>query len=191
MRCASRVTEEKLRVSGHTVHVCFVPAMDTVRPVTLRQVSGCSLGAARLKFPFADWWELLTVSFACFLTPALHIGVCNCRDNTAGPHCEKCHDGYYGDSTAGTSSDCKPCPCPGGSSCAVVPMTQEVVCTNCPTGTTGESALSSCCSVLSFRNTLGEGLWECLDFFCLFVWLNDDNFLSRQSCIGNRFIIDL
>lgn len=38
MRCASQVTEEKLRVSGHTVHACFVPAMDTVRPVTLRQV---------------------------------------------------------------------------------------------------------------------------------------------------------
>uniref|UniRef100_A0A2K6M3B5 Laminin subunit gamma-1 n=1 Tax=Rhinopithecus bieti TaxID=61621 RepID=A0A2K6M3B5_RHIBE len=65
-------------------------------------------------------------------------GVCNCRDNTAGPHCEKCSDGYYGDSTAGTSSDCQPCPCPGGSSCAVVPKTKEVVCTNCPTGTTGK-----------------------------------------------------
>ncbi|KAK1329285.1 hypothetical protein QTO34_011466 [Cnephaeus nilssonii] len=60
-------------------------------------------------------------------------GVCNCRDNTAGPNCEKCSDGYYGDPTAGTSSDCQPCPCPGGSSCAVVPTTQEVVCTNCPT----------------------------------------------------------
>uniref|UniRef100_A0A8C0WK76 Laminin subunit gamma-1 n=1 Tax=Castor canadensis TaxID=51338 RepID=A0A8C0WK76_CASCN len=64
--------------------------------------------------------------------------VCNCRDNTAGPHCEKCGDGYYGDSTVGTSSDCQPCPCPGGSSCAVVPKTKEVVCTNCPTGTTGK-----------------------------------------------------
>ncbi|XP_011359503.1 laminin subunit gamma-1 isoform X1 [Pteropus vampyrus] len=65
-------------------------------------------------------------------------GVCNCRDNTAGPQCERCSDGYYGDSSLGTSSDCQPCPCPGGSSCAVVPKTQEVVCTNCPTGTTGK-----------------------------------------------------
>ncbi|XP_016001055.2 laminin subunit gamma-1 [Rousettus aegyptiacus] len=65
-------------------------------------------------------------------------GVCDCRDNTAGPQCERCSDGYYGDSSLGTSSDCQPCPCPGGSSCAVVPKTQEVVCTNCPTGTTGK-----------------------------------------------------
>lgn len=38
VRCASPVTEEKRRILGPTVHACFVPAMDTVRPVTLRQV---------------------------------------------------------------------------------------------------------------------------------------------------------
>lgn len=54
VRCASRATEEKPRVSGHIAHVCFVPAMDTVRPVTLRQVSRCSLGAACPKFSSAD-----------------------------------------------------------------------------------------------------------------------------------------
>lgn len=37
MRCASRGTGEKLRVSGRIAHVCSVPATDTVRPVTLRQ----------------------------------------------------------------------------------------------------------------------------------------------------------
>nr|XP_014351267.1 PREDICTED: laminin subunit gamma-1 [Latimeria chalumnae] len=65
-------------------------------------------------------------------------GVCECRDNTAGPNCERCADGFYGDSTIGSSNDCKPCPCPGGSSCAVVPKTKEVVCVNCPSGTTGK-----------------------------------------------------
>ena len=67
--------------------------------------------------------------------------MCSCQHNTAGLSCERCKDGYYGDSTAGTSTDCKPCPCPGGATCAVVPKTKEVVCTNCPTGTTGESLL--------------------------------------------------
>lgn len=37
-RYASQVTGEKPRVLDHTVPVCFVLAMDTVRPVTLKQV---------------------------------------------------------------------------------------------------------------------------------------------------------
>lgn len=64
--------------------------------------------------------------------------MCDCLHNTAGLSCERCKDGFYGDSTAGSSSDCKPCPCPGGATCAVVPKTREVVCTNCPAGTTGK-----------------------------------------------------
>jgi len=161
VRCASRVTEEKRRASARTVPVCSAPAMGTARPATLSQVRGRPLGTARPKLSSAGGSETPAVLFAwtlaCLLTPSLQIGVCNCRDNTAGPNCEKCSDGYYGDSTAGTSLDCQPCPCPGGSSCAVVPKTQEVVCTNCPTGTTGESALPT--------GALGkEELWKFLGF---------------------------
>lgn len=39
VRCASQATEEKLRALDLTAHVCSVPATDTVRPVTPRQVS--------------------------------------------------------------------------------------------------------------------------------------------------------
>ncbi|XP_067309567.1 laminin subunit gamma-1 [Pseudorasbora parva] len=65
-------------------------------------------------------------------------GMCSCQHNTAGMSCERCKDGFYGDSTRGSSSDCKECPCPPGATCAVVPKTKEVVCTNCPAGTTGK-----------------------------------------------------
>ncbi|XP_066536763.1 laminin subunit gamma-1 [Hoplias malabaricus] len=65
-------------------------------------------------------------------------GMCDCQDNTAGQSCERCKDGFYGDATAGTSTDCNPCPCPSGATCAIVPKTKDVVCTNCPQGTTGK-----------------------------------------------------
>ncbi|XP_038859912.1 laminin subunit gamma-1-like isoform X1 [Salvelinus namaycush] len=81
-------------------------------------------------------------------------GMCDCQHNTAGLSCERCKDGYYGDSTVGSSSDCKPCPCPGGSTCAVVPKTKEVVCTNCPTGTTGKRC--ELCDDGFFGDPLGE-----------------------------------
>ena len=31
----------------------------------------------------------------------------NCTDNTAGDHCERCADGYYGDTTNGGSCQCE------------------------------------------------------------------------------------
>nr|XP_045009937.1 laminin subunit alpha-4 isoform X2 [Jaculus jaculus] len=40
-------------------------------------------------------------------------GFClNCQRNTTGEHCEKCLDGYIGDSIRGAPRFCQPCPCP-------------------------------------------------------------------------------
>ena len=44
-------------------------------------------------------------------------GVCiACANNTEGDECERCRDGFYGDATGGTASDCTPCPCSSPSS---------------------------------------------------------------------------
>lgn len=64
-------------------------------------------------------------------------GVCTCTDYTTGPSCERCLDGYYGNALIGSSRDCQPCPCPDRSSCAQLPDTGAVVCTNCPEGQRG------------------------------------------------------
>ncbi|KAF5919960.1 hypothetical protein HPG69_014326 [Diceros bicornis minor] len=40
-------------------------------------------------------------------------GFCvHCQRNTTGEHCEKCLDGYIGDSIRGAPRFCQPCPCP-------------------------------------------------------------------------------
>ncbi|KAK7835265.1 hypothetical protein U0070_017801, partial [Myodes glareolus] len=40
-------------------------------------------------------------------------GFClHCQQNTTGEHCERCLDGYIGDSIRGAPQFCQPCPCP-------------------------------------------------------------------------------
>nr|CAD27803.1 lamC1 [Tetraodon nigroviridis] len=81
-------------------------------------------------------------------------GACDCQDNTAGLSCERCRDGFYGDASGGTAADCHPCPCPAGATCAVVLRSKEVVCTNCPAGTTGKRC--ELCDDGFFGDPLGQ-----------------------------------
>lgn len=74
-------------------------------------------------------------------TPPLVAGACECSDFTAGMTCERCRAGYHGNAVTGTPGDCRPCPCPGRTSCAEIAKTGQVVCTNCPAGQTGEMNL--------------------------------------------------
>ncbi|XP_072298063.1 laminin subunit gamma-1 [Eucyclogobius newberryi] len=81
-------------------------------------------------------------------------GACECQHSTAGLSCERCTDGYYGDATGGSATDCQPCPCPSGANCALIPKTREVVCTNCPPGTTGKRC--ELCDDGFFGDPLGQ-----------------------------------
>ncbi|XP_054012773.1 laminin subunit alpha [Hylaeus anthracinus] len=43
----------------------------------------------------------------------VNTGIClNCKDGTTGDHCELCQEGYYGNATGGTPTDCLICACP-------------------------------------------------------------------------------
>lgn len=74
-------------------------------------------------------------------------GVClNCRGDTAGPSCEVCARGFYGNPVLGVA--CLSCPCPLTSipgqfsqDCQVVPESEEVSCLNCPLGHTGKDTI--------------------------------------------------
>ncbi|XP_062872107.1 laminin subunit beta-1 [Trichomycterus rosablanca] len=74
-----------------------------------------------------------------------HTGTCHgCRDHTAGHHCERCVNGYYGNPVLGSGEHCRPCQCPGtpesghshGESCHMEPASNQVIC-QCRQGYTG------------------------------------------------------
>ncbi|XP_010881595.2 laminin subunit gamma-2 [Esox lucius] len=73
---------------------------------------------------------------------------CNCRGGTCDPETgdcfsadetpgqdNTCPSGYYNDPVRPGS--CRKCPCLSGASCTVSPITREVQCDRCPSGTTG------------------------------------------------------
>ena len=64
-------------------------------------------------------------------------GKCLCQDNTVGDDCSRCEDGFYGNPTAGTKDDCKPCPCVFGKQCILIGS--KVKCTDCPEGHQGNT----------------------------------------------------
>ncbi|XP_025905366.1 laminin subunit gamma-3 [Nothoprocta perdicaria] len=81
-------------------------------------------------------------------------GRCRCWHHTEGPSCERCSAGFHGDPTAGREDDCRPCPCPGGSPCARLPGSDEVVCTGCPPGQRGKRC--ELCDDGFFGDPLGQ-----------------------------------
>lgn len=77
------------------------------------------------------------------------LGECFCQHNTIGEKCERCAVGYYGNPLRGTSDDCKKCACPlenpennfsPGCQLDDLNLSNQggYVCTQCPTGWTGD-----------------------------------------------------
>ncbi|XP_058849388.1 basement membrane-specific heparan sulfate proteoglycan core protein-like isoform X4 [Acipenser ruthenus] len=74
----------------------------------------------------------------------LETGECQqCQHNTAGPHCEICKPGFYGDPKDGSPEACRPCPCPGTSPSTQFSLTcfldtdGQPTCDNCPASYAG------------------------------------------------------
>ncbi|KAM4611104.1 basement membrane-specific heparan sulfate proteoglycan core protein [Polymixia lowei] len=71
-------------------------------------------------------------------------GAClQCLHNTAGPRCDRCLPGFYGNPATGGAQACQPCPCPGTSSSnqfsqsCYLDSDGQPTCDSCPPGYTG------------------------------------------------------
>ncbi|KAK1803404.1 hypothetical protein P4O66_020832 [Electrophorus voltai] len=71
-------------------------------------------------------------------------GACQqCLHNTAGPQCETCLPGFYGDPVTGDAHACRPCPCMGdapgnnGAKSCYLDTDGHPTCNNCPPGYIG------------------------------------------------------
>uniref|UniRef100_A0A4W5NTC5 Heparan sulfate proteoglycan 2 n=1 Tax=Hucho hucho TaxID=62062 RepID=A0A4W5NTC5_9TELE len=74
----------------------------------------------------------------------LETGSClQCLHNTAGPRCERCLPGFYGNPVTDGPQACQPCPCPGTSPSNQYSLScykdadGQPTCDNCPPGFTG------------------------------------------------------
>ena len=61
----------------------------------------------------------------------------NCKNGTTGDHCEFCEEGYYGNATIGTPSDCLICACP-------LPIASNNFATGCKVNEQGDKISCDC-----------------------------------------------
>ncbi|XP_048872624.1 basement membrane-specific heparan sulfate proteoglycan core protein isoform X13 [Brienomyrus brachyistius] len=84
-----------------------------------------------------------------------------CQHNTAGPRCDRCRPGFYGDPRSGSPAACQPCPCPGTSPDIQFSRTcfldsdGQPTCDGCPPGFTGRRC-ERCAAGYSGNPQLGQ-----------------------------------
>ncbi|TMS16751.1 Basement membrane-specific heparan sulfate proteoglycan core protein [Larimichthys crocea] len=84
-----------------------------------------------------------------------------CLHNTAGPRCEICQPGFYGNPLTGGAQACKPCPCHGTSSnnqfssTCILDSDGQPTCNNCPIGYSGRRC-ERCAAGYSGNPLLGQ-----------------------------------
>lgn len=68
----------------------------------------------------------------------VNTGICqNCKNGTVGDHCEYCEEGYYGNATVGTPTDCLICACP-------LPVASNNFATGCEVNEEGNKISCDC-----------------------------------------------
>ncbi|XP_071807655.1 laminin subunit alpha-2-like isoform X1 [Asterias amurensis] len=92
----------------------------------------------------------------------------DCQHNTTGQQCNLCEDGFYGDGTAGTSTDCTQCACPSldadnnfSSTCVLDSVDGRHTCTDCQQGYVGRYCQSCDDGYYGNPNTPGGTCQPC------------------------------
>ncbi|KAK6623243.1 hypothetical protein RUM43_009095 [Polyplax serrata] len=186
----ANLTHIMLRAKFHTDQVegsLLSMSMEPVEDLSERQMYTAERCACPLQYsglscescafghykPLNSSFELKSQCFPC--NCSLHSdcdaesGICKaCQHNTMGDNCELCMDGFYGNATAGTPNDCKPCACPlletsnnFSPKCEFMPDDynqtngRPYYCTDCPVGYIGD--FCELCDEFYFGNPLEIG----------------------------------
>lgn len=140
----SRISfETAVETSGSSIQVSWVEACECPLGYSGLSCEKCAGGYTRTWNNTCELCECNGFSATCHPES----GVCtNCTQRTAGPDCEKCQQGFFGDPPRNVS--CEPCPCPltqlDGSfseDCDLL-LNGKANCTSCSSGHIGQNCES-------------------------------------------------
>ncbi len=132
-----------VEASGPDHHVSWVEECECPLGYSGLSCERCAYGYKRTSQNKCELCECNGFSIDCHPESGLCI---NCTQATEGPACEACQQGFFGDPQRNIS--CKPCPCPlakpngqFSDECVLLPN-GSALCTNCPSGHSGQNCES-------------------------------------------------